>query len=346
MKPGSLAVAAESTWVTDHPRPRRPGILAEALRPLWDQADAYAIGIDASRRSRSTPSTCNSDDDAKQVAATVEASLTLARNMVQGLSPKRPPSAESHAEGGLGRRGRAPLESRGRALLQGGSRRTRRSDGPPPAATGINPADVVKLVLSPPLCITHRGRRAQSVDNLKQIGLAMHKYHEAKNHFPPAIGFGPDGKTTHSWRVAILPYLERQELYNAYRFDEPWDSPSNRKVLEKMPDFYRAPDAGGDPTHPSYFAVTGPRPSSRMRRDFDRSDHRRDHEYDHGRRGRARHPLDQARGHPLRRGEAVARAGWVFSQHLQRGLRDGRSKPSSPASRAVLGHSSPRPVAR
>ena len=58
--------------------------------------------------------------------------------------------------------------------------------------------------------------------------------------------------------MALLPYVEQGELYKQYRFDEPWDSRSNRKVLEKMPDVYRVPGAGGDPTHSSYFVLTGP----------------------------------------------------------------------------------------
>ncbi len=34
----------------------------------------------------------------------------------------------------------------------------------------------------------------------------------------------------HSWRVLILPYLCGLDIYNQYRFDEPWDSPHNRKL--------------------------------------------------------------------------------------------------------------------
>ena len=55
----------------------------------------------------------------------------------------------------------------------------------------------------------------------------MHNFHAITNHFPPAVIFGPDGKPWHSWRVLILPYLEENELYNAYDFSQPWDSPRN-----------------------------------------------------------------------------------------------------------------------
>lgn len=43
----------------------------------------------------------------------------------------------------------------------------------------------------------------------------------AHGHFPPPTVLGPDGKTPHSWRVAILPYLDQKALYDEYRFDEP-----------------------------------------------------------------------------------------------------------------------------
>src|SRR5208282_3640777 len=41
--------------------------------------------------------------------------------------------------------------------------------------------------------------------NLKQIALAMHSYHDANGHFPPAVVTSPDGKPLYSWRVALLP---------------------------------------------------------------------------------------------------------------------------------------------
>lgn len=96
---------------------------------------------------------------------------------------------------------------------------------------------------------------ARSRNNLKQLGLALHNYHDVYNRFPPALGLGPDGKTPHSWRVAILPFIGEKDLFNKYRFDEPWDGPNNKKLLAEMPQVYRAPNAKPDSTNTVYFAI-------------------------------------------------------------------------------------------
>ena len=76
--------------------------------------------------------------------------------------------------------------------------------------------------------------------------------------FPPAVVYGPDGKPWHSWRVLILPYLGQNDLYRSYDFNQPWDSPKNRKLLDRMPDVYREPaygEAKGSFAH--YAALVG-----------------------------------------------------------------------------------------
>ena len=101
--------------------------------------------------------------------------------------------------------------------------------------------------------------RARSMNNLRQIALAVHNFHQVHNKMPPAVIYGPDGKPWHSWRVLLLPYLERNDLYNAYDFGQPWDSPKNKALLEKMPDVYRDP-IHGDKKEPyaHYAAFVGP----------------------------------------------------------------------------------------
>ena len=63
----------------------------------------------------------------------------------------------------------------------------------------------------------------------------------------------------HSWRVLILPYLEQNDLYKEYNFDEPWDGPNNRKLASRMPRMYalHGEEHPGNTTT-NYLAVVGP----------------------------------------------------------------------------------------
>jgi hypothetical protein len=44
-----------------------------------------------------------------------------------------------------------------------------------------------------------------------------------------------------SWRVHLLPYVEEGALYRQFRFDEPWDSDHNKKLIAQMPKVFAAP---------------------------------------------------------------------------------------------------------
>ena len=56
----------------------------------------------------------------------------------------------------------------------------------------------------------------QCGNNLKQIGIALHTYHDEYKSLPPAYVCDESGKRMHSWRVLLLPYMEQQELYKKY----------------------------------------------------------------------------------------------------------------------------------
>ena len=104
----------------------------------------------------------------------------------------------------------------------------------------------------------------KSKDNLKEIVAACHRFHEFWGGFPPAVLIGPDGKAWHSWRVLILPYLKRKDrytdLYERYRFDEPWNGPNNIKLIPEIPDEYHDSVYGekSEKGITNYAAVVGP----------------------------------------------------------------------------------------
>jgi prepilin-type processing-associated H-X9-DG protein len=102
-------------------------------------------------------------------------------------------------------------------------------------------------------------RRSQCVNNLKQIGLALHNFHAVHDSLPPAAITDERGRPLLSWRVAILPYLECGSLYSRFHLDEPWDSPHNLALLEPVPSVYACPsDATRKPGMTGYQAVVGP----------------------------------------------------------------------------------------
>lgn len=68
--------------------------------------------------------------------------------------------------------------------------------------------------------------------------MAVANYHETYKCYPPPFIADADGKPMHSWRILLLPFLERNDLYKQYHFDEPWDGPNNRKLADQMPTTY------------------------------------------------------------------------------------------------------------
>jgi hypothetical protein len=102
-------------------------------------------------------------------------------------------------------------------------------------------------------------RFARCSNNLKQLGLALHKYASQHGAFPPAASCDASGKPLLSWRVLILPYLERQDLYDQFRLDEPWDSPHNRPLVDRMPSDFQCPTANLHSGSTTYQVVVGPR---------------------------------------------------------------------------------------
>ena len=95
---------------------------------------------------------------------------------------------------------------------------------------------------------------------LNQIQSALRTYEAANGHLPPAYVEGPDGTPWHSWRVLLLPYMYQKQLYEQYRFDEPWNGPNNRKLAETAEvKSWRCPSQPEEPTNKStdYVVVVG-----------------------------------------------------------------------------------------
>jgi hypothetical protein len=112
----------------------------------------------------------------------------------------------------------------------------------------IDQATVGAVAAESVLRVRQAAARIQSSNNLKQLALAMHNYHDATGSLPANAIYDKDGKALLSWRVILLPYLEANPLYSEFKLDEAWDSAHNKKLLEKIPKLYQAPT--GKPKHP------------------------------------------------------------------------------------------------
>jgi hypothetical protein len=84
-------------------------------------------------------------------------------------------------------------------------------------------------------------QRNKAMNQLKQISLAMFNFESVTNTFPSAFAADKAGKPLLSWRVALLPFLGEAQLVAQFKLDEPWDSENNKKLIEKMPEVYKAP---------------------------------------------------------------------------------------------------------
>jgi hypothetical protein len=127
-----------------------------------------------------------------------------------------------------------------------------------PLLLGLTVAAGTMFLLVYPICqdFNDRKLRIEIQAHLKDLAQAVHAYHDEHRTFPPHATYDKEGKPLLSWRVLVLPYLGEQELYQQFKLDEPWDSPHNQKLLDRMPPIYLHPAApSGTPPFATYWQV-------------------------------------------------------------------------------------------
>lgn len=97
-------------------------------------------------------------------------------------------------------------------------------------------------------------------NNLKQLGFALHNYHDVYKSFPPAIVRDKNARPHLSWRTLLLPFAEQGAMSDEYRLDEPWNSPHNKNLPPSSIEVFRCPSNRTDFGKPTtnYVAVIGP----------------------------------------------------------------------------------------
>ncbi len=104
---------------------------------------------------------------------------------------------------------------------------------------------VVLIALLFPAVLDARmqARNTSCKNNLKQLGLAMHNYHDVFGMFPPGwVAKDRKAKTgpNFGWGSFLLPYLDQAPLYNRLDFKKPVPAPN--KLLQTMIPVYHCPD--------------------------------------------------------------------------------------------------------
>jgi hypothetical protein len=109
------------------------------------------------------------------------------------------------------------------------------------------------------LSVREDARRMSCGNNLKQAGMGLQNYHDIHQALPRSDGNDSAGRTPHSWRLAIEPFVMASPLYFQYDFGRAWNHPGNLRVTQGQDWLTRCPS---DPTigvdARSYLAVVGP----------------------------------------------------------------------------------------
>ena len=109
---------------------------------------------------------------------------------------------------------------------------------------------LIALLLPAVQSAREAARRAQCTNNMKQLGIALHSYHDAFGSFPPGGVVGGPYQNLLTWRAMILPMMEQTNLYDAINFDFIFTGTSNvdgaagYTVWNSVPETFLCPSDG------------------------------------------------------------------------------------------------------
>jgi prepilin-type N-terminal cleavage/methylation domain-containing protein/prepilin-type processing-associated H-X9-DG protein len=125
-------------------------------------------------------------------------------------------------------------------------------------------AILIGLLLPAVQRVREAAARLKCANNLKQMGLAIHGYHDAHQFFPASgwtkAGAGNPGGKWHSWRSAILPYVERDDVRRVFDLTFHWWEGPNLGAAAFPVAMYECPSTPGGTPITSAAAKPSPAP--------------------------------------------------------------------------------------
>jgi prepilin-type N-terminal cleavage/methylation domain-containing protein/prepilin-type processing-associated H-X9-DG protein len=98
---------------------------------------------------------------------------------------------------------------------------------------------LIALLLPAVQAAREAARRMQCSNHLKQVGLALHNYHATHRCLP--FGSGYTIARAGTWAAMILPYLEQQNVYDLFDFNQPMNHANNRDAITTRVETYICP---------------------------------------------------------------------------------------------------------
>ena len=102
---------------------------------------------------------------------------------------------------------------------------------------------LVALLLPAVQAAREASRRSQCQNNMKQIGLAIHTFHDAKGKLPSSVRPTAASTVRVGTFILLLPNIEREDLWDLYDLNVSWSHANNLPVASKRVDVYECPSS-------------------------------------------------------------------------------------------------------